>query len=209
MGFHHSSIPAGIAAIQKLGEEHNITIDTTTNADLFTYKNLKNYVAIIFLNTTGTIFNEAQREAVKSFLHKGKGIVGVHAAADTEYDWSWYNKMMGAWFASHPKQQMAKIIVKNNTHISTAHLPRVWERKDEWYNYKDISPNIQPLLLLDEKSYEGGKNGSFHPIAWYQYFEGGRVFYTGLGHTDESYAEPLFLKHLLGGIQFAMGIKSK
>lgn len=206
-GFYHVSIPKGAEAIQKLGSENGFDVDITKDSAYFTAENLKQYAAVIFLNTTGTLFNEDQRQALKKYIQSGGGFVGVHAAADTEYKWPWYNKMVGAWFMSHPKQQVAKLLVKDRKHLATKHLPKVWERKDEWYNFRDINPDIKPLIMLDEESYTGGKNGDFHPIAWYHNFEGGRVFYTGLGHTDESYNEPLFLQHLLGGIRYAMGSK--
>ncbi|MFT4093233.1 MAG: ThuA domain-containing protein [Niabella sp.] len=206
-GFHHASIPAGIAAIQKLGKENGFEVDTTTDSTSFTNANLKKYAAVIFLNTTGTILGEKEKEALKNYMHSGGGFVGVHAASDTEYDWPWYNKMVGAWFTSHPKQQVAKLVIKDSTHIATRYLPEIWERKDEWYNFRDINPDIQVLITIDEKSYEGGKNGDDHPMVWYHGFEGGRVFYTALGHGDESYSDPLFLQHLLGGIQYAMGKK--
>lgn len=204
-GFHHESIPDGIAAIEKLGKENNFSVDTTTNSDYFTDDNLKQYSVVIFLSTTGDVLNEAQQKAFTHFIQSGGGYVGVHAAADTEYDWPWYNKLVGAYFLSHPKQQKAVILVTDKNHPSTSFLPDRWERFDEWYNYKSIQPDIKVLALLDESSYEGGKNGDHHPIAWYHSFDGGRAFYTGLGHTKESYSEPLFLHHLLGGIEYAMG----
>lgn len=206
-GFYHQSIPAGAAAIQRLGMQNGFAVDTTSDSTAFTKQNLKKYAAIIFLNTSGTVLNDAQKAAMKRYIQKGGGFVGVHAATDTEYDWPWYNGLVGAYFLDHPKQQKATVTLKDGGHISTSHLPARWERFDEWYNYKNISDKINVLLLLDEKSYEGGKNGDYHPIAWYQQYDGGRAFYTGLGHTDESYKESLFLRHLLGGIQYAMGIK--
>jgi len=207
-GFHHESIPEGIAAIEKLGKENNFEVDTTTNSDYFTDENLKQYSAVIFLSTTGDVLNEAQQKAFEHFIEAGGGYVGIHAAADTEYDWPWYNKLAGAYFLSHPKQQKAVILVKDKSHKSTSFLPDRWERFDEWYNYKSIQPDIKVLALLDESSYEGGKNGAYHPIAWYHSFDGGRAFYTGGGHTAESFSEPLFLQHLAGGIQYAMGVKA-
>ncbi len=207
-GFYHASIPKGVEAIQKLGAGNGFEVEVTKDSSLFTDKYLKKFSAIIFLSTTGTLFNDDQKAAFQKYIRGGGGFVGVHAATDTEYGWPWYNKMVGAWFASHPKQQVAKLIVKVKEHASTRHLPGVWERKDEWYNFKNINPDVKTLITIDEKSYEGGKNGDFHPMAWYHNFEGGRVFYTGLGHTDESYSEPLFLQHLLGGIQYAMGKKA-
>ncbi|MNQ90611.1 Trehalose utilization [compost metagenome] len=114
---------------------------------------------------------------------------------------------MGAYFVEHPAQQVAELNVLNRKTISTAHLPVIWKRKDEWYNFKDISTDLKVLISIDENSYKGGTNGTNHPMAWYHDFDGGRSFYTGLGHTEESYTDPLFLKHLLGGLQYAMGIK--
>ena len=133
--------------------------------------------------------------------------MGIHAATDCEYEWPWYDKMIGANFLSHPQQQEAKIIVVDNTQPSTKHLPATWIRKDEWYNFKNMNPDVKVLLKIDETSYTGGKNGDNHPMAWYQSYEGGRVFYTELGHTEESYSDPLYLQHVLGGIQYAMGTK--
>lgn len=209
VGFYHASIPKGVEAIQKLGADNGFDVEVTKDSSLFTDKYLKKFAAIIFLSTTGTLFNEDQKASFQKYIRNGGGFVGIHAATDTEYGWPWYNKMVGAWFASHPKQQVAKLIVQDKNHLSTQHLPGIWERKDEWYNFKNINPDVKTLITIDEKSYEGGKNGDFHPMAWYHNFEGGRVFYTGLGHTDESYSEPLFLQHVLGGIQYALGGKQK
>lgn len=206
-GYYHKSIPAGVAAIQKLGKENGFLVDSINDASVFTTKNLKRYAAIIFLSTSGAILSNEQKTALQQYIQRGGGFVGVHAATDTEYDWPWYNGLVGAYFLSHPKQQTAVIDVKDNTHISTKHLPEKWERFDEWYNFKNLSNKINVLMMLDEKSYEGGGNGDYHPIAWYQQYDGGRAFYTGLGHTDETFKEPLFLQHLLGGIKWAMGLR--
>ncbi len=203
-GFHHASITVGEPAIYKLGQENGFDVDTTSDASVFTKKNLKKYAAVIFLSTTGDVLDSVQQEVFKKFIQSGKGYVGIHAAADTEYNWPWYNQLAGAYFKSHPKQQEAVINIADATHASTSHLPNPWKRKDEWYNYKSIQNGLHVVLTLDEKSYTGGENGDLHPIAWYRDFDGGRAFYTGLGHTDESYVDPLFLKHLLAGIQYAM-----
>ena len=207
MGFKHASIPAGMAAIEKLGSENGFEVDTTKNAEMFNEDNLKQYAAIIFLSTTGNILDAKQEAAFERYIQAGGGYVGVHAAADTEYDWGWYNKLAGAQFLSHPAgTPEADFIIKDNGHISTKMFTdSVWHRTDELYNYKRINPDVNVLMTLDESTYEGGENGDFHPIAWYHDFDGGRAFYTGGGHTDESFSEELFLKHLLGGIQYAIG----
>jgi len=203
-GFYHKSIPAGVKALLAMGVEKGIVVDTTSDATRFVYKELKGYDAIVFLSTTGNMLDDEQQAEFKRYINKGGGFVGIHAAADAEYDWSWYNQLVGGYFLSHPQQQQATIVVQDATHISTQHLPQQWKRYDEWYNYKSIQTDLHVLLTLDETSYTGGKNGSFHPIAWYHDFDGGRAFYTGLGHTDESFVEPLFLQHIWGGIVYAM-----
>lgn len=205
-GFRHDSIEKGTETIEALGKDNGFEVIHTEDSTVFTKDYLKKFKAIIFLSTTGDILNPAQQQAFEDYIHQGGGFVGIHAAADTEYDWPWYNKLVGAWFLSHPKQQNATIDVLDKNHPSTKHLPDTWTRWDEWYNYKDINPDTKVLMKLDETSYEGGENNGNHPIAWYHNYEGGRAFYTGLGHTKESYDEVDFQKHLLGGIKYAMGI---
>ncbi|WP_340157867.1 ThuA domain-containing protein [uncultured Maribacter sp.] len=207
MAFKHASIPAGVAAIQKLGSENGFAVDTTKNAELFTDENLKQYSAVIFLSTTGNVLDQYQEAAFERYIQAGGGYVGVHAAADTEYDWGWYNDLAGAQFLSHPRgMPNADFIIKDKNFVATQFFTdSVWNRTDELYNYKNINPDVNVLMTLDESSYEGGQNGDFHPIAWYHDYDGGRAFYTGGGHADASYSEDLFLKHLLGGIQYAIG----
>ncbi|MDX2303787.1 MAG: ThuA domain-containing protein [Microscillaceae bacterium] len=206
--FRHASIAAGKKALVQLGKEYNFRVDTTEDANFFKEKNLAKYNVVVFLNTTGDVLNEAQQLEMNRFIQAGGGFVGIHAAADTEYEWPWYGKLVGAYFNGHPNKpnvREADIQLVDDKHISTKMLPKKWHRKDEWYNYKDINPGIQVLLNLDEKSYKGGTNGENHPIAWCHEYDGGRAWYTGLGHTDESYSEKLFLEHLLGGIEYAAG----
>lgn len=204
-GFRHTSIAAGKAAIMKLGAENGFHVDTTENAEKFTEDSLKKYAAVIFLNTTGNVLNYRQEAAFERYIQAGGGFAGIHSATDTEYDWIWYARLVGGNFESHPKIQPAKINVVDKNHPSTKHLPDVWERTDEWYNFKKLNKDVNVLLKIDETSYEGGKLGNDHPMAWYQEYDGGRVFYTELGHTEESYTEPNYLKHILGGIQYVMG----
>lgn len=204
-GFHHASIAVGIPAIIKLGKEHDFDVDTTTNSAKFTADNLKQYAAVIFLSTTGDVLNDEQQKAFEQYIRSGGGFVGVHAATDTEYGWPWYGDLVGAYFKSHPKQQDAILHVVDRNFIATKHLPAEWKRFDEWYNYKYIAKGLHVLITIDEKSYTGGENGDYHPMSWYHQYDGGRSFYTELGHTDESYSDPLYLQHLLGGIQYAIG----
>ena len=200
-GFRHKSIKTGVEAIRLLGQKHGFMVNHTENANDFTTKVLDNYRAVIFLNTTGDILNNTQQEHFERYIQAGGGWIGIHSAADTEYKWPWYGKMVGAYFDSHPKIQEAELIVINKTHLATIMLPDRWRRRDEWYNYKNLSPDVNILLKIDESTYEGGTNGKNHPMAWYHTYDGGRAFYTGSGHTKETYREELFLQHLLAGIK--------
>lgn len=207
-GFRHESIGAGIEAIRKIAERDNFIVDTTENADNFNEENLRRYNAVIFLNTTGDVLNKQQQNDFERFIQAGGGFIGVHAAADTEYDWPWYGRLVGGYFESHPNNpnvRTAMFNVIDKGHPATDSLPDTWERTDEFYNYKNIQEDLNVLVTIDESTYEGGTNGDFHPMSWYKEFDGGRMFYTGMGHTDESYSEPLFLKHLSGGIKYVLG----
>lgn len=207
-GYHHASIATGIKAILELGNKNNFSVDTTTNAELFTTPNLKQYAVVIFLSTTGDVLNAAQQTSFENYIKGGGGFVGVHAATDTEYDWPWYGNLVGAWFKSHPAQQTATLEVVDQKSMATKHLPQKWERKDEWYNFKWMTTEkIHVLIKIDENSYKPGDGamGDNHPMSWYHDFDGGHSFYTELGHTDESWSDPLYLQHLLGGIRYAAG----
>jgi type 1 glutamine amidotransferase len=206
-GYHHNSIATGLPALIKLGKENRFQVDTTTDASNFTPGNLKKYAAVVFLSTTGDVLNDEQQKAFEQYIQAGNGFVGIHAATDTEYGWPWYGKLAGAYFLSHPAQQEAVLNVVNPNTIATKHLPLQWKRKDEWYSFKDIQPDLKVLITIDETTYKGGKNGANHPMAWYHNYDGGRSFYTELGHVDASYSDPLFLKHILGGINYAIGRK--
>jgi len=203
-GYRHKSIPHGVKALKKLGETNDFSVTHSEDATVFTDKNLGSYDAIVFLSTTENILNNKQQKVFKAYINQGGGFVGIHAAADTEYDWPWYNKLVGAYFKSHPDQQTATIKISDIKHPATAHLNKTWEHFDEWYNFKNISTSLTVLATLDESSYKGGENGVYHPISWCQYYDGGKMFYTGLGHTIEAYKDPVFLQHLLGGIKYVL-----
>ncbi|MEU3301604.1 ThuA domain-containing protein [Streptomyces sp. NPDC006678] len=205
-GFRHDSIPAGVAALKELGAGSNITVDATEEPAQFTTSNLARYDAVVFLSTTGDVLNAEQQKAFENYVATGGGYMGVHAAADTEYDWPFYGGLVGAYFHSHPQIQKATVRVEDHDHPATSHLDAAWERTDEWYNYR-TNPRGQARVLatLDETTYQGGTMKGDHPIAWCQTYQGGRAFYTGGGHTKESYAEPAFRQHLLGGLRYTSG----
>ena len=207
-GFRHDSIADGIATLQSLGAANNFVITATEDAAQFNEPNLRQFRCVVFLSTTGDVLDEEQQAAFGGYIRRGGGFVGIHAASDTEYNWPWYGRLVGAYFKSHPAIQSATITVNDSVHPSTAELPKRWTRTDEWYVFQ-ANPRaaVHVLATLDENSYAPADRMGFdHPIAWCHLFDGGRAWYTGGGHTRESFAEPLFRQHVLGGILWAAGI---
>jgi type 1 glutamine amidotransferase len=205
-GYRHESIAAGVAAMRELATADGYAVDATEDPGVFTPDNLARYAAVVFMNSSGTVFDDAGRSALRSYVGAGGGYVGVHLAAGTEYDWPYYGGLVGAFFDAHPQVQPAAFEVEDRTHPATGHLPRRWERVDELYNYRsNPRPDVHVLITLDESSYSGGTMGTDHPITWCHRYEGGRAFYTGAGHTIESYDEPAFRTLLLGGLRYAAG----
>jgi glucose/arabinose dehydrogenase/type 1 glutamine amidotransferase len=207
--FRHGSIPTGRTAIQQLGQENGFLVDTTEDASQFTDANLAAYDAVVWLSTTGDVLDDEQQAAFERYVQGGGGYVGIHSASDTEYAWPWYGDLVGAYFRNHPANQTADLVVADRAHPSSAPLPTVWNRFDEWYNFQtNPRGNVHVLLTIDERSYNAGSGamGTDHPMAWCHAYDGGRAWYTALGHTNQSYAEPLFRQHLLGGIEWAAGM---
>ena len=200
-GWVHDSIESGLKLIQNIGNKNNFNVYHSDNSSVITYKNLKEIKTIIFLNTTEEILTDVEQKVMESFIKSGKGFVGVHSAADTEYNWQWYGKLVGAYYRNHPEVMNGKILTIN--HKITNHLDSEWEIEDEWYNFDYVNYDINILLNLDEDSYIGGEHPDYHPITWYHEYDGGRSFYTGLGHTKEVYDDERFIKLLEKGILYA------
>ena len=208
VGFKHDSIPAGVEAIQKLAAAHSFKADFTEDAAAFTVTNLARYQVVVFLNNCGDLFNEEQRAAFQGYMRAGGGFAGIHCPIDCEKSWPWFSQLLGTRFLIHPAVMPGTIEVEDRTNPSTAHLPKRWTRTDEWYSFNsNPRGKVHVLATLDETTYQGGAMGPDHPIAWCHKFEGGRIWYTALGHTQENYSEPLFLQHILGGIHVAAGVK--
>ena len=207
--FRHDSIPAAIQAVRDLGAKNGFDVTATEDDTVFSAAGLAPYDAVMFLLTTGDVLNAAEQTAFESYIRAGHGYVGVHSASDTERDWPWYGRLVGAWSSGHPEIQPAVINVLTQLDPSTTGLPARWNRTDEWYGFltNPRANGVRVLMTLDESTYQPREfaMGADHPIAWVHEFEGGRAWYTQLGHTTESYSEPLFLGHLRGGIQYALG----
>ncbi|WP_223789595.1 ThuA domain-containing protein [Marinicella meishanensis] len=210
-GFRHGSIPAAQVAFQQMASEQGFTATFTEDSADFNTQNLAAYDVVVFLLTSGDVLNANEQQAFEAYIQNGGGFMGVHSASDTEYSWPWYGQLLGTYFDSHPSIQVARVWVEDNSHPATVHLDQEWMRTDEWYNFQtnprlDPTLQIQVLMTLDETSYSGGNMGADHPISWYHSFQGGRSWYTGMGHTTASYAEPDFLAHLWGGLLYASGV---
>lgn len=206
LGYRHATIEDGKAMFLRLGNQNNFKVDTTENADYFVEDSLKKYSAIVFLSNTGEILDHAQQSALKRYVESGGGVMGVHGASGAEYSWPWYGRLMGARFESHPKElQTGEIIIADKDDMITKGLPSLWSFKEEWYNFDSISPDIEVLATVNESSYQGGKHGDNHPIFWKQEFDGGRSFYTALGHRPEAYRDSLFVRHIMGGLNYVIG----
>jgi type 1 glutamine amidotransferase len=212
LGYRHTSITNGWKMLRQLGTENKFDVEVTEDSAVFTADNLKRFKAVVFLSTIGDIFNDAQQEAFKNYVEGGGGFVAIHAAIPgkvaTEGNWPWYVQTLCTEFANHKKIEQAAVRVEDRDNASTAHLPARWVRTDEWYNFT-TSPRgkVRVLANLDEKSFHGGTMGDDHPIAWCRLVGKGRLWYTALGHTEASFAEPEFVQHVLGGIQIAAGLK--
>ncbi|NND69699.1 MAG: ThuA domain-containing protein, partial [Halioglobus sp.] len=208
--YRHASIPKGIATLTELGRSGEFNVEATEDASVFTQERLAGFHAVVFLNTTGDVLNDEQQEAMQRYIQAGGGYVGIHAAADTEWrkdPWYWYQRLVGGVFAGHPKDsdQGAVLSVAKSDAAITSGLPAAWEASDEWYDYQRLSAGVNVLLRVDEATYEGGQMGSDHPVAWYREFDGGRSFYTGLGHTESTYDNEHFRALVLAGLEWAMG----
>jgi cytochrome c len=211
-GYRHESIEAGKNALLQICLANGIWADTTENAAFFEEKNLKRYAAVVFLNTNGEVLDPRQEADFERYIQAGGGFMGVHSASATEYTWRWYGGLVGAYFKDHPAIQDLRLDVADCRHAATRHLHcQTWQWKEEPYNFRHYEPDINVLLSADETSYKGAtlpnalnpKNG--HPMAWYHEYDGGRAFYTALGHIPEAYQDPAFQAHLLGGLQYAIG----
>jgi cytochrome c len=209
-GFRHDSIGAGVDALRLLAQQNGFSIQQTEDPADFTDERLAGFDVVVWLNTDSDVLNDGARLAFQRYIRGGGGWVGVHAASASETTWAWYGQLIGggAFFSGHPAIQPARVQVELADHVSTAHMPQSFTVLDEWYSFhSNPRASVRVLLSLDESSYGVGDLGmGDHPIAWYHEFEGGRAWYTALGHPVEMYTNPLFTQHLLGGIRWAAGV---
>ena len=215
-GYVHDNIQSCVAAIRKMGAENGFAVDVSDDPKVFTGENLKQYKALVFANSNNEAFaDDAQREAFKRYIQAGGGFAGIHSASGSERNWPYYWAVLGGKFLRHPKFQPFTVRVTDPNHPATKDLPATFEWTDECYYHDHLNPGIHVLLATDpaklddpnKAEYPGGRFGDSLPLAWTQNFDGGREFYTALGHAKEYYSNPLLYQHILGGILWAMGEK--
>lgn len=206
LGFRHASIPAGIAAVEVLGAYNGFSVEATEDPAAFSDASLARFAAVLFLNTTGDVLDSTQQAAFQRYIEAGHGFAGVHFASDTEYGWLWYHALLGATFKAHPAIQQATVLIVDTAHASTRGVSSPWVRTDEWYNFTAQPVGVTLLAVVAESTYSGGTMGSTHPMSWYHTYDGGRAWYTAMGHTACSYAERPYLEQLVGGIEWAAGV---
>jgi uncharacterized protein len=212
-GYVHDNIAASVAAIRKLGAENGWTVDDSADPGVFTASNLKRYRALVFSNSNNEAFDsDAQRDAFKSYIEAGGGLVGIHSATGSERNWPYFTSIMGGKFLRHPKMQKFVVRVKDRTHPATRGLPAEFEWTDECYYSGDLNPDIRPLLVTDPAKlddpdkavYPGGRFGDALPLGWYHLSGGGREIYIALGHNKQDYANPILVSLIRGSILWAL-----
>lgn len=215
-GYVHENRAASVEALKELCRKNGYEAEATDDPGFFTAENLKKFSCIIFSNTNNEAFDtEEQKKAFVDYIHNGGGFVGIHSASGSERQWPWFAAMLGGRFVRHPELQKFTIRVIDREHASTNFLGDTWDWEDECYYTNQLNPDIHVLLaadlttVKDEKKteYPGAVFGNYFPLAWCHTFEGGRQFYTALGHKAAYYKDEKFLKHLEGGIKWAMGEK--
>jgi len=205
-GFRHGSISDGITALNELAADRGWRIDDTEDASRISTAGLADVDVLVFLSTTGDPLDDTQQAALESWVRGGGGWVGIHAAADCEYGWPWYQELVGAWFDRHPAIQGATLTVEDDGHPATSHLGATWTRTDEWYDFRrNPRPFVDVLITIDESTYSGGMMGADHPMTWHRTIDSGRSFYTAFGHTSATFSEPDFRTMLAEAVEWAAG----
>ncbi|QGY47207.1 hypothetical protein GM418_27145 [Maribellus comscasis] len=215
-GYEHPSKDEAIAMVEKIGSENGWNVVSTSDTSIINLGDLLNFDVIVFNNNCGTdgrIFSQTQQQSIQQYIRNGGGFVGIHCAGAIWMEGGqfqqWYEKLIGTKLVAHPEVQQAKLIVEDKRHICTAHLPDEWILTDEWHWFSyNPRENVNVLISLDENSYEGGKKMGDHPFTWYQHYDGGRSFFTSLGHTEEIYSNEDYEKLVEGGIIWAAGYEN-
>jgi uncharacterized protein len=205
-GYRHDSIPAAVAALRTASAPAGGAIEVTASEDPQDVARCARFDVVAFVSTTGDVLDAAGRDALRSFVDSGGGFVGVHSAAATEMSWDWYGELLGARFSGHP-EGLQNAVAHPSAHPTTAHLPRPWRFRDEWYAFHDVRDDLEILLEVDESSYAPGTFAmpGRHVQAWCRGVGAGRSWYTGLGHADEAWTDEALVDHVVAGLRWAAG----
>lgn len=203
---HHPSIHPGVQALTKLAAGNGFILTHTEDPSVFCGPSPAQPNVIVLLNTATDELDDVQREGLVRRIREGSAFVGIHSASYFQKDWPWYEGLVGARFAGHPEPQMGRIEVVDANHPATRGIAGAWEHLDEWYNFRAIPSGVRVLATVDESSYAGGAHPAHHPVMWCHTYEGSRSFYTALGHTEECFSDPRYLKHILGALRWAAGL---
>ena len=211
-GFRHGSIPIGAKAIELMGEKTGAyTSVSTLDPEVFRPQTLRQFDAVVFNNTTGTLFeDEALKKSLLAFIASGRGIVGVHAATDCFYKWAEFGKMMGGYFSGHPWHEDVGVKLDDPSHpLLKVFGDKGFRITDEIYQFKDpySRDNLRVLLSLDMNATrdKGKRPDKDFAVSWIREVGKGRLFYCSLGHRNEIFWNPSILKYYLDGIQYALG----
>jgi len=208
-GYVHTNIPMAVAAIQEMGKQKGFSVDVSDTPTVFTDANLRKYDALIFTSTNNDVFDtDEQKVAFMRYVQAGGGFVGIHSVTGTERKWEWFKRLVGGTFVRHAKHQKFKQVVLDKSHPATAQLPANWEVNDECYYVTTINPDLRVVLAHDLTSVNDPEKplwfGNSYPSAWYHEWDGGKQFYTALGHDGTMYNDPVFRQHILGGLQWVL-----
>jgi type 1 glutamine amidotransferase len=213
-GYVHTNIPSAVAAIKEMGAQNGFSVDVSDDPTVFTEQNLKKYNALVFTSTNNEVFDtDEQKVALMRYVQAGGGFVGIHSVTGTERQWEWFKRLVGGTFVRHAKHQKFKQVIVDKNNLSTASIPANWEIDDECYYVTTMNPDLHVVLAHDLTTVDDKEKplwfGNSYPSAWYHEWDGGRQFYTALGHDGTMYNDPIFRKHILGGLEWVVSVNRK
>jgi type 1 glutamine amidotransferase len=212
-GYVHDNISSAVDAIKELGVQEKFKVEVSDDPTIFNEANLAKYTMLIFPSTNNDVFDtDAQRLAFRRYMEAGGGMLGLHSVTGTERNWTWFKMLIGctfSWHASFQKFTVRKIAAD---HPSMKDVPLTWEREDECYFGKELYPVTQVLMVHKTSTLNQtqkdliaknlGTYANYYPAVWYNNFQGGHAWITTLGHSKDSYKEPVYRNHLLQGLRF-------
>jgi uncharacterized protein len=212
-GFRHSSIPVAAACVRFLGVQTGaweVVREAGTPEEVaaaITADGLKDIDLVFFANTTGNLsFTPEGKSAFYQWIENGGAYAGVHSASDTFHGDPQYLNLVRGEFETHGPQVKVTIYNQDPAHPATKDVPESFEIFDEIYLFKNWDRANVHVLLSMKKHPNKDEPGDF-PVAWTNRVGKGRMFYTSLGHREDVYINGVYLRHLAGGIRWALGLE--